>query len=467
MTTRKSKSETSARIEQLRREVWGASRRQDADSGRASKQKPRRAGRLVVTPDQHQAGETHDQPDGTAFARKRVGDVFVVGRERPESAWNDTPPERPPAGDEFGKRQVDVGSEAKVKRVLAELVRHRREKVGRVLGIAGLPMHGKTTLAQRLRERAAERLPTAPRYEKTERGLAPWYEIPQRRYTHILIDMAGEDYQALGDYNQELPELMRRFLWPALQHADGLFLLLALPMVWSGWSDDTGQPRKPPAEEMKEMKAAQDRMLRAHMMLLKYAIVASNVDRINRRLGKGKPKFARDRAPYRKDVEDGFKKVRHYRRPVSLLLTKADLYTAGNRNGLYGPPVSGQPNGTSQAIRPGHHDPLVEASRHFPGFSDFLAGHVRFFKWSFCQVLEDRGPSPDPSQANREESDTSSLIGAEEALDFLTRHPWRVPVPGLSTANAVRLDQWRDRQRSEELRRWAGVSRRKRARGTV
>ena len=110
----------------------------------------------------------------------------------------------------------------------------------------GLPMHGKTTLAQRLRERAAERLPTAPRYEKTERGLAPWYEIPQRRYTHILIDMAGEDYQALGDYNQELPELMRRFLWPALQHADGLFLLLALPMVWSGWSDDTGQPRKPP-----------------------------------------------------------------------------------------------------------------------------------------------------------------------------------------------------------------------------
>ena len=351
---------------------------------------------------------------------------------RPLPAPNLTPPTPPPPPP---PQATDKPAAATA---VTDLLRHRRRGRGKILGIAGLPRHGKTTLADRLRERAAERPGADLRYNKTERGDVNIYYIPGRRDHHVLIDMAGEDYQVLGSYDRELPQLMETFLWPVLQRVDGLALLMALPIVWSGWNDDDREDRRIPSpDEREEMRRAAERMLDAHRMLLKYAIVARNLGRLKRRL----PELGLDRGapPTRDVVDDAFKRARGYDRPVSLPLSKADLYVGRNRRCLHTPNLPGIGHREPPGIRPGASDPLLVAAGHFPAFLEFLVRHVRYFKWSFCQALEDRSPYPDPLEARSEGADVSSLIGGEGMLDFLTRHPWSVA--GISAGTAIRLDR--------------------------
>lgn len=344
---------------------------------------------------------------------------------------------RPAAGG-LRSKHVQATDKPAAARAVGELLRHRRRRRGKILGIAGLPRHGKTTLADRLRERAAERPGADLRYNKTERGDVNIYYIPGRRDQHVLIDMAGEDYQVLGSYERELPRLMETFLWPVLQRVDGLALLMALPIVWAGWNDDDREERVIPSPaERGEMRAAAERMLDAHRMLLKYAIVARNLGRLKLRL----PQLGLDRraAPTRDQVDDAFKQARTYDRPVSLLLSKADLYVGRIRECLHTPNLPRIEHREPPGIRPGVSDPLLVAAGHFPAFLEFLVRHVRHFKWSFCQALEDRSPYPNPLEARAEGAEVSSLIGGEGMLDFVTRHPWSVP--GISTGAAIRLDR--------------------------
>ena len=65
---------------------------------------------------------------------------------------------------------------------------------------------------------------------------------------------------------------------------------------------------------------------------------------------------------------------------------------------------------------------------------------MRYFKWSFCQALEDRSDYPDPLEAAAEGVDMSSLIGGDGALDFITGHPWAVP--GISTGALEWASEW-------------------------
>jgi len=302
-----------------------------------------------------------------------------------------------------------------------------------------LPRHGKTTMADRLRERAAERPGADLRYNKTERGQVNVYYLPGRHTHHALIDMAGEDYRVLCDYGRELPELMSAFLWPVLQKIDGLMLLMALPIIWAGWNRDDEQHRCVPSEsEAEEMKAAQERMLNAHRMLIKYAVVARNLRPLKRRL----PKLNLDaeRPPTRNEVDDAFRQAPAFDRPVSVVLSKADLFVGRDRPCLHTPSLPRLSHRVPLGIRPDVSDPLLVAAGHFPGFLEFLSDHVKYFKWTFAQAIEDRSESPSPMEAQAEGADVSSLVGAEGALDFITRHPWWMPGP--STATAIRVDRW-------------------------
>ena len=319
-----------------------------------------------------------------------------------------------------------------------ELMKHRRQRQGKLFGIAGLPRHGKTKLADRLRERAADRPGADLRYNKTERGDVNIYYLPGKRDHHVLVDMAGEDYQVLGDYDRELPELMEAFLWPVLKRLDGLALLMALPVVWSGWNrGDERRRRAPSADEQEEIAAAAERMVNAHKMLLKYAVVA-RFDRKLRR--KGRLNSKPGRPPTRDQVDDAFQRAPKYDRPVAVVLSKADLYTGRVRDRLHTPDLPRMGHRTPAGVRPGESEPLLTAAAHFPDFLEFLERGVRCFKWSFCQALEDRSPEPDPLDAAVDaETGTNTLIGGDGVVDFLARHPWRAP--GLSSAMAIRLDR--------------------------
>ena len=346
-----------------------------------------------------------------------------------------------------------VGDQKAVDRVVSELLTHRKRGRGRILGVAGLPRHGKTTLADRLRERAAERPGADLRYNKTERGQINCYYIPGRRTHHALIDLAGEDYRVLGDYDRELPQLLEAFLWPVLQQLDGLVMLMALPLVWAGWNED-GRPDRatPTHQERTAMADATRRMMDAHRMLLKYAIVARDLRRLRRRLPN--LELSPDRPPDRNQVDDAFKQARAYDRPVSLVLSKADLFVGQGRPCLHTPPLPRLEHRVPLGVRPGMSDPLLVAAGHFPDFLDFLRVHVRHFKWSFCQALEDRSDRPSPLEAAPGRSDVTSLIGGEGVLDFLTAHPWRFP--GMTSDRAIRWDQ-RARRGAWEAARLGGA----------
>lgn len=315
------------------------------------------------------------------------------------------------------------------------LLEHRRRGRGRIIGMAGLPRHGKTRFADRLRERAAERPGVDLRYDKTERGRVNLYYIPGRRRHDVLIDLAGEDFQTLGDYSREVPALMRQFLWPVLQRLDGLVLMAALPIVWAGWNDPSSAERRLPGEgEVEEMRRAATRMVDAHRTLLKYTVVAADLRRLRRRFPS--LDLAADRAPTRRQVDDAFGAAAPLRAPVVVAFTKADLYAAGARPGLH-PPAEGSAGGS--ALHPLEADPLAVGARHFPELFAFLMERVRYFKFDFVQVVEDRSPTPNPNVTVAAETGIETLVGAESVVEFITAHPWRLPGP--STATVVRLDR--------------------------
>lgn len=428
---KRTSKEVAATLEKLRREISrektgragdeGQVAPPEAASGSDREREPGSERGVIVTPPPGSADPPVDRtPPSTA---RRRGQLFQS---------------RKPRRGGLSSRQARAGDKPGVSRVVDELLAHRKKGRGRIIGIAGLPRHGKTTLADRLRERAAERPGADLSYNKTERGEVNVYYIPGRRSHHALVDMAGEDYQVLGNYDRELPELLEAVLWPVLQKVDGLALLMALPIVWSGWNDDDREGRRwPTREERREMSDATRRMLDAHRMLLKYAVVARDLRRLRRRLPQLGLRF--ETPPTRDQVDDAFQAARRFDRPVSVVLSKADLYVGRERTCLHTPNLPRLDHRVPLGLRPGASDPLLVAAGHFPDFLDFLRSHVRHFKWSFCQALEDRSEYPSPLEAEVDDTDVSSLVGGEAVVDFLTSHPWSFP--GISSDTAIRLDR--------------------------
>lgn len=346
-------------------------------------------------------------------------------------------------------RELDVTDPRHGGDAVRELLEHRRRGLGRIVGIAGLPRHGKTKLADRLRERYAERPGADLRYDKTERGEVNLYYVPGRREHHVLVDVAGEDFQALGDYERELPALVRRFLWPVLQELDGLILLMALPIVWAGWNDPRSEARAEPSERDEiAMRRARDRMVDAHRMLLKYAIVARDLKRLRRAVpGVG---LSADEVPTRDQVDDAVPSARRLPIPVALAFSKADLYAPGDGAGsveglrsvgLHTPDLPGRSGQPAPPLHPLYTDPMALGHLHFPELFDFLVERVRYFHFDFVQALVDRSAAPDPQEAAEDRADAGrgTLVGGEGLLEFVTRHPWRLPGP--TTAAALEADR--------------------------
>lgn len=362
-----------------------------------------------------------------------------TGEPAPAQAWGSDAPLR--------ARELDVTTAEGAREALDEVLEHRRRGRGRIIGIAGLPRHGKTKLADRLRERAVERPGVDLTYDKTLRGRVNVYYVPGTHQHHVLIDVAGEDFQLLGDYARDLPALMTEFLWPVLQELDGLLLLQALPIVWSGFNRPGVDRRQDPDPGVREeMRQARDAMVDAHRTLLKYAVVARGLRRLGRRgrrLG-----LRRDRAPSRTQVDEAYRQAPRLPYPVLVAFSKADLYAPGDlRRGLFSPSPPGV-DGPPPPLHPLRTDPLALAQAHFSDLFAFLQSRVRHFKFDFLQALEDPTERPDPQEARVQNAPIESLVGAESALAFLTGHPWRFP--GISTRTALRLDRWLRRER------WSG-----------
>lgn len=394
------------------------------------------------------AGESAGPPTAVHRGRSPRGHHGDPGSDSAENAGNEADPGRASGwgGDvSLRARELDVTTPEGAREALEEVLEHRRKGRGKIIGIAGLPRHGKTKLADRLRERAVERPGVDLRYDKTSRGRVNVYYVPGREEHHVLIDMAGEDFQLLGDYSRELPALMSEFLWPVLQDLDGMLLLAALPIVWSGWNQPGVDRRQDPDEALRdEMRKASATMVASHRTLLKFAIVAKGLrklGRTGRRFGIGP-----ERAPTRSQIDDVYRSAPDLPCPVLVGFSKADLFAPGDsRSGLFSPSPPGMDGIVTPPLHPLRTDPLVLGRTHFPELFDFLLARVRHFKFDFVQALEDASDRPDPQEARIPDAPIETLVGAEGALAFLTGHPWSFP--GISTRTALRLDRWLRRSR--------------------
>lgn len=375
------------------------------------------------------ASDDGDAVGGTAGAAPASDAADPVGeRERGVS----------PAAAHLASREAHVSSAESIEEAIAYLLEHRARGRGRIIGIAGLPRHGKSAFAQRLRVKSAQRPGTDLRYyNKTRAGDVNMYYIPGRTEHHVLVDMAGEDFQSLGDYARDVPDLVRKFLWPILRNTDGLILMMALPIVWQPWNpvDASARPQ-PTADEIEAMRREAQRMVDAHVMLLKYALVAEKLDSLRRRF----PELGlrEDEAPGRNQVDDAFRAAGRLRAPVALAFSKADLYRShGVRRALFTPDIPRLAEAAAPPLHPRGTDPMLLGRLHFPDLFEFLLRHVRHFKFDFVQVLED--PSDDPFESRTADVGIDTMIGVDGLFDFLTGHAWAFP--GVSTAMAVRLDR--------------------------
>lgn len=358
-----------------------------------------------------------------------------------------------------GGKEIRITDEAQAAGVVEEILDHRRRRLGKLVGLVGLPRHGKTEFAKQVRDNRKFGQEEIREYaqQKTYAEMVNVYFLPGEQRRDVLIDLAGEDFQEFGRYSSGIPVVMQRILWPVLPKLDGLVVFVALPYLWHEWNhpDGGGGVLEPTAQQVRITEDATAGMINSTLLLLKYAIVAKQLKRV----GKAHPNLQLTKpeghaglwAPDRHTIDEAFKAAGALDIPVFIAFSKADLCrTVAHPMGLRTPPLP--PNAEERyhaRIQPKQSDPLILGMQAFPRLHEFLSEHVRYFKYDFVQVIRDTTSNPSPLDAPLiGQGGVASLRGVESALEFVTDHPWGIGSPG--TAKAVEWSQRMDPDRWTE-----------------
>jgi hypothetical protein len=355
-----------------------------------------------------------------------------------------------------GGREINITDEAQAAGVVEEILDHRRRGLGKLVGLAGLPRHGKTEFAKQVRDNRKFGQEEIREYtqQKTYGGMVNVYFLPGEQRRDVLIDLAGEDFQDFGRYASGIPDVMQRILWPVLPRLDGLVMFVALPLLWDVWNhpDSSGGALDPTAQQVRITEELTAGMINSTTLLLKYAMVARQLDRVRKthpNLQLTKPEDHPGLwAPERHTIDEAFKAVGALDIPVFIAFSKADLCeTVTHPTGLRTPPLPANAKAQYHArIQPELSDPLVLGMQAFPRLHEFLSKHVRYFKYDYVQVIRDFSPLPSAAQAPLlGQGGVTDLRGVESALEFVADHPWGIGSPG--TAKAVEWSRRTDPDR--------------------
>jgi hypothetical protein len=354
-----------------------------------------------------------------------------------------------------GGMEISVTDGKQVVGVVAEVLEHRRQRLGKLIGLAGMPRHGKTEFAKQVRDKrkfAQEDIRDYAAGGKTYGNMVNIYFLPANPRRDVLIDLAGEDFQEFGRYASGIPEVMQRVLWPVLPALDGLVIFIALPYLWAAWNDtdESGRFREPQESELRSTERATLETINSATLLVKYAMVAKQLARVRRahpNINLTEPEGHEGFwAPGRHAIDEAFPAVDPLDIPVFVAFSKSDLCeTLTHPGGLRTPPLPA--NGAKRYhafVRPDASDPLILGMQAFPRLYEFLSKYVRYFKFDFVQAIRDTSAQPDPSVL-RGQSAIPDLRGVESALEFVADHAWTLGSPG--TARAVEWSQRADPDR--------------------
>ena len=344
--------------------------------------------------------------------------------------------------------------------MVAKLLEHRRRGEGKLIGLAGLPRHGKSEFARQLRDHLSINVQEVEDYSKTYSNFVNIYYLPARHRRDVLIDLAGEDFEKFGDADIPINDIavMTSLLWPVLAQLDGIILFVSLPNLWSDLnvvSDASGQRMPPVSAAEGEAARLAERMSRSIQTLLKYTLVAKRLKQIrSARPGLDLPATTQQGValPNRALIDDAFTVGGPLSIPVFIAFSKADIFsTKRRRDGLLTGPLTVTKRRTQQAvITPETADPLVLGALAFPELYRFLEQHVRYFKFDYVQAIHDSSPTPSPVAVSADARGLAhaDLRGVLPAMEFLTEHPWGLTTPG--TARALKIDRRLNRGRWTE-----------------
>ncbi|HEU4558478.1 MAG TPA: hypothetical protein VFS20_11545 [Longimicrobium sp.] len=418
-----------------------------------------------------------DSPVDRTDQTGRVERVEPVGRAADSSwlAWGDDP-DRPPLDplppvpapapvvsqqrDRSGGEELTVTNAEEAREAVAKLLEHRRRGEGKLIGLAGLPRHGKSEFAKQLRDHLSINVQEVEDYAKTYSGAVNLYYLPTRHRRDVLIDLAGEDFEKFGDPYSRINDItvMTRLLWPVLAQLDGIILFVSLPLLWSSWNMVGGTPGErlvPSEDDEKQTARLTEQMIRSIQTLLKYTLVAKQLKQIRRkRPGLDLPASVEEgvELPSRAVIDDAFTAGGPLSIPVFIAYSKSDLFrTPQLSDGLRTGPLTVGRNRTRQAvITPESADPLVLGALAFPELYRFLEQYVRYYKFDYVQVIHDGNPRPSAAaiaETARRQA-YADLKGVLPAMEFLTEHPWGLTTPG--TATTLKLDRRLNRSRWSE-----------------
>ncbi len=310
-----------------------------------------------------------------------------------------------------------------------------------IILLVGPTNSGKTVLRFRLTDRATNQN-TALVDRSIDRTPALRVGVLDLPTQPVLVDIAGEDFEALGDRNRfeskeghrgdaSAPEYFSQFLWPVLEAATGLIIVLDFPSIWREFNDAfpkqdtvTAQVKRRIAETTRRREQL---IQGAVMNLLRMATLSKNWQSITssekmsdtgwdgtydslRTLAVGKRRLAI---------------------PVCMMLSKADVYTGTlHPEGILAPPLrlghSGSGILPTAAIDPNRHHPAFIIKHRFPSLWEYMMKTVDHPVFGFLQSMQ-LGELEASSGRPIELSSLRSMAGESLLSEVFSHHPWGWP----------------------------------------
>ena len=352
--------------------------------------------------------------------------------------------------DRSGGTVINLADEAAARAAVAELLEHKRARRGKLIGLAGLPRHGKSEFAKKTRDHFVQNIKDVEHYAKTESEYANIYHLPRTHRRDVLIDLAGEDFKAFGDSSRSMSKVaaMTRLLWPVLAQLDGIILFVSLPLLWSAWNKmgARGERVDPSEVEIAATSTESESLVNSIQTLLKYTIVAKQLRSIRRReKALSLPPTTRasgQSLPEHDVIDNAFTRGKPLSIPVFIAYSKSDLFITPTRSdGLRTAPFKSRGKICQPVITPSTADPLLLGRLVFPALFQFLEKHARYFKFDFVHVVHD--PDVDPSPEGARTQAVADLKGVVPAIEFVTEHPW--PFQTAGTGALLAWDRKRNR----------------------
>lgn len=337
-------------------------------------------------------------------------------------------------------RTYDVVDPDARKQVLARL-KHLRNLGRPIILLVGPTNSGKTVLRFRLTDRATNQN-SAFVDRSMDRTPALRVGVLDLPTQPVLVDVAGEDFEALGDRQRfeskegyrddtSAPAYFSQFLWPVLEAATGLIIVLDFPSVWRDFNDGFRQQDTVSTKDKRRIAETTQRreqlIQEAITNLLRMTKLSKNWQLVKSSQRLGGAEWDRTYDSLR-TLSVGRMGIRI---PVCTMLSKADVYTGTlYPEGILAPPLRRGHAGSAilpmATIDPNRHHPAFIIKHRFPNLWEYMMKTIDHPIFGFLQSMQ-FGELEASSGRPIELTCLRTMAGESLLSEVFSHHPWGWP----------------------------------------